>query len=97
MLNQGAVVEVAEQGGAMRMETVSNQHFRTARRMLDLTQIQVAKEIGIDQGSLSNFEKGRRPLTERNRKKLVTFLQRRMQAVGIRGSLESVGMALQGR
>ncbi len=81
----------------MRMASVSNQHFRTARRMLDLTQAQVAKEIGTDQGSLSNFESGRRPLTDRNRKKLVTFLQRRMQAVGIRGSLESTGMELRGR
>ena len=81
----------------MRMASVSNQHFRTARRMLDLTQAQVAKEIGTDQGSLSNFESGRRPLTDRNRKKLVTFLQRRMQAVGIRGSLESAGMELRGR
>ncbi len=80
----------------MRMASVSNQHFRTARRMLDLTQAQVAEEIGIDQGSLSNVEKGRRPLTEGNRKKLVTFLQRRMQAVGIRGSLESAGMELRG-
>lgn len=97
MLNQSTAVEVEKVGGVMGIATVSNQHFRTARRMLDLTQIQVAKEIGIDQGSLSNFESGRRPLTERNRKKLVTFLQRRMQAVGIRGSLERAGMALGGR
>ena len=81
----------------MRMASVSNQHFRTARRMLDLTQVQVAEEIGINQGSLSNFESGRRPLTDRNRKKLTTFLQRRMQAVGIQGNLESVTVALQGQ
>ena len=81
----------------MRMASASNKHFRTARRLLDLTQVQVAAEIGIDQGSLSSFESGRRPLTERNRKKLVTFLQRRMQAVGIQGNLESTGMELQGQ
>ena len=79
----------------MRMALASNKHFRTARRLLVLTQTQVAAEIGIDQGSLSSFESGSRPLTERNRKKLVTFLQRRMQAVGIQGDLESTGMELQ--
>ena len=81
----------------MRIASASNKHFRTARRLLDLTQTQVAAEIGIDQGSLSSFESGSRPLTDRNRKKLVTFLTRRMQAVGIQGNLESPGMALQGR
>ena len=77
----------------MPIVVASNLNFRLARRMLDLTQVEVAEAIGISQGELSNFEKGRRPLTERNRERLVKFLTRRMEVEGISGGLEKIGIA----
>ena len=77
----------------MPIVVASNLNFRLARRMLDLTQVEVSKAIGISQGELSNFEKGRRPLTERNRERLVQFLTRRMEVEGISGGLEKIGIA----
>ena len=82
-------------GGAMPVVSINNQRFRMARRMLDLSQEEVAEGIGIGQPDLSNFEKSVRPLSERNRKKLVTFLKRRLEAAGIKLNLVSDEITLE--
>ena len=87
------VTEQGRQGGRMPIVVASNLNFRLARRMLDLTQVEVAEAIKISQGELSNFEKSVRPLSKNNRKKLTTFLQRRLEARGFSGGLEKFGIA----
>ena len=96
MPNLSTVTEAAEQerqGGKMPIVVASNLNFRMARRMLDLTQAKVSKAIGISQGELSNFEKSVRPLSKNDRKKLTTFLQNRLAAVGFSGGLDKIGIA----
>lgn len=48
--------------------------FRRQRRALDLTGGLVAKYLGICQATMSNFERGRAPLSNAKQHKLAQFL-----------------------
>ena len=94
MPNLNTATEATEAGrqvGRMPIVVASNLNFRMARRLVNLSQKKVSKQIGCSQGELSNFENSVRPLNKNAKKKLVTLLEHHLEAVGFSGSLEKLG------
>lgn len=64
--------------------------LQTARKKLGLTQVEVAKKLGVSQGYFSLFEKGKRPVTDKIARKAVHLFKMPPTALPLERELKNV-------